>query len=80
MGDEYEKGKVEFIMDKKGFIVFTALTSYLKELGTNPAEYLSKEELKSYAEAGADYVGMTSEAFKEELWTVIKEMAGEHLG
>lgn len=39
-------------MEKNEFIQFTALINYLKELGTNPAEYLSWEELKRYTEVG----------------------------
>ncbi|GIP24649.1 hypothetical protein J22TS3_49240 [Paenibacillus sp. J22TS3] len=48
-------------------------------LGTNRAEYLSKEQLKRYTEVGEEYVGMSSRAFQDELRSVIKEMAREHL-
>ncbi|USB33369.1 hypothetical protein [Paenibacillus sp. YPG26] len=66
-------------MKKNEFIEFTALINYLKELGINPAEYLSREELKRYTEFGAAYVGMPGETFRDELKAVIMGMAERHL-
>ncbi|WP_433944917.1 hypothetical protein [Paenibacillus sp. SN-8-1] len=66
-------------MEKNEFVEFTALTNYLKELGLNPAEYLSREELKRYTEVGEAYVGMSSETFRDELKAVIMAMVERHL-
>ncbi|MNS40403.1 hypothetical protein D3C72_727150 [compost metagenome] len=66
-------------MEKSEFVEFTALINYLKELGTNPAEYLSREELKRYIEFGEAYVGMPNETFRNELKAVIMGMVERHL-
>ncbi|WP_025693299.1 hypothetical protein [Paenibacillus zanthoxyli] len=66
-------------MNREEFIIFTALTSYLKELDLNPAEYLSKQELLKYTEIGKDYLGMDTAGFREALKEIILEMAARHL-
>lgn len=66
-------------MEKSEFVEFTALTNCLKELGLNPAEYLSREELKRYTEVGVAYLKMTNEEFKSELKAVIMGMVERHL-
>jgi len=45
-------------MTKEEFIIFTSLGNYLKELGINLVEFLSKDQLLKYTEFGRDYVGM----------------------
>ncbi|HZG17755.1 MAG TPA: hypothetical protein VE710_22465 [Candidatus Bathyarchaeia archaeon] len=67
-------------MNKEEFIMFTSLTNYLKELGTNPAEYLSREALKRYTEYGENYVNMDTDTFRTGLENIIKGMAEKMLG
>ncbi|TYP74465.1 hypothetical protein [Paenibacillus methanolicus] len=66
-------------MNREEFIIFTALSNYLKELGVNLAEFLSKEELKKYTEIGESYLNINNEEFRDELKDIIKGMSKQFL-
>ncbi|AEI42351.1 hypothetical protein [Paenibacillus mucilaginosus] len=66
-------------MNRQEFMIFTALSNYLKDLGINLAEFLERDELKKYAEIGEDYLNISNDEFREELKGIIEGMSKQFL-